>query len=388
MFLDRMSNGREIKEIVWMVDFLMIHLPRVRWSMDMAEVSHSAHAQDRIIYHRQRLPRPSPIHSISSRNLTHIITNCNHWKWKKVEKILKVFIIVYMKTFFAESRYNKEENQTQGKNCELSVYRAPKRKIHSWKNLDGCVASSSALSVFFPNTLQPDSFRRQRLAPLSLTTVRLEALHNCRRRLLRRLLCVFTFYTFHLFMAKVFDVEFFSSLLFSAAHTFFFSFFWVKNLFGQKDSKKKFAHREHVQGLENRFPPKTDRKKYLPNPVGYGGGSRENILILFTLQTELLSWNDMMMIIFFYSNLPFELTCVRVHLNQVDLKSYQLTFSSNIRRHSDDFSINICTRREACCLGRGRENSHIASKISAECSTSNSAYFVVHVTRREGRVWR
>lgn len=54
-------------------------------------------------------------------------------------------------------------------------------------------------------------------------------------------------------MAKVFDVEiFFSSSLFCCSH-FFLLLFWVKNLFAQKDSTKKFAHREHVHGPENRF---------------------------------------------------------------------------------------------------------------------------------------
>lgn len=230
----------------------MIPRQRVRWSMDMAQVSHSAHVRDRINCHRQRLPRPSPIHS-SSRNLIHITTNCNHWKCKKKpEKILKVSIIVYMKTFFfAES--NKEENQTQEKKCELSVYRAPKRKIHSWKNLDVVSRRRLRCRFSFPTLSSTWLLRRRRLAPLTLTTVRLEALRNCRRRRLRRLLCVFTFYTFHLFMAKVFDVEIFSSLLFSAAHIFFSSFFGWRIFLPKKIPKKKFAHREHVHGPENRF---------------------------------------------------------------------------------------------------------------------------------------
>lgn len=96
--------------------------------------------------------------------------------------------------------------------------------------------------------------------------------------------------------------------------TSFFFFFWVKNLFAQKDSKKKVCSSrtrawpgEQVSVV---FHPNPN-ERYMANPVGYGGSSRENILMLFTLESELLSWNDMMMI-FFYSNLPFELTCVRV----------------------------------------------------------------------------
>lgn len=244
----------------------MIPRQRVKWSMDMAQVSHSAHVRDRISYHRQRIPRPSPIHSSSSRNLIHITTNCNHWKCKKKRrKYWKSLLSCTWKLFFAESNNNKEENQTQEKKCELSVYRAPKRKIHSWKNLDVVSRRRLRCRFSFPTLSSTWLLRRRRLAPLTLTTVRLEALHNCRRRRLRRLLCVFTFYTFHLFMAKVFDVEIFSSLLFSAAHIFFLLFLGEESFCPKRFQKKSLLIANTCMARRTgfcRFPPKSEWEIY------------------------------------------------------------------------------------------------------------------------------